>query len=144
MTLPCSVLGAGSWGTALAVQLARCDPSRTVYLWDRHPERCQTINRDHVNPRYLKTVRLPDNLRATPNLDEACTDRRLVVVAVPSHALRNVIRDASPSLSPASIVCCATKGIEEGTLETMSGVLAETLPRGADGTQSPINVLSGP
>lgn len=144
MTLPCSVLGAGSWGTALAVQLARCDPARAVALWDRHPERCAAINRDHRNPRYLKDVPLPENLVATPSLEEAVRGARLLVVAVPSHALRDVVHAASAWIAPDTVICCATKGIEEGTLDTMAAVLAEVVPRGADATQPPITVLSGP
>ena len=65
----CTVLGGGSWGTALGVQLARV--GHETVMWDRNEDRCNAINRDHKNPRYLKDVRLPDALRATSDLAEA-------------------------------------------------------------------------
>ena len=135
----CAVVGAGSWGTALAVQLAR--RGHETVMWDRHPDRCDAINRDHLNPRYLKGVSLPDNLRATPALDEAVRGAALVVTVVPSHALRAAMVAARDHLHPDATVCCATKGIEEGTLQTMHEVLLDVLPRSL---HAGVTVLSGP
>lgn len=126
MTLPCSVLGGGSWGTALAVQLAR--QGHETVLWDRNPERCEVINREHRNPRYLKTERLPETLRATPDLAEAVARAELLVPVVPSHALREVMEASLPHLRPVATLCCATKGIEEERLVTMYDLLVDMLP----------------
>jgi glycerol-3-phosphate dehydrogenase (NAD(P)+) len=117
----CTVLGGGSWGTALAVQLAR--QGHDTLLWDRNADRCDAINRDHRNPRYLKEVRLPPSLRATPDLAAASAHAELLVPVVPSHALREVLVSARPHLNNPWI-CCATKGIEDDTLETMFEVTA--------------------
>ncbi|MCB9681627.1 MAG: NAD(P)-dependent glycerol-3-phosphate dehydrogenase [Alphaproteobacteria bacterium] len=137
MALAATVLGGGSFGTALAVQLAR--QGHDVLMWDRNADRCAAINTTHRNPRYLSDLDLPASLRATPDVDEAAAHADLLVPVVPSHALREVVATAAPSLRSHTLVCCATKGIEEGTLETMAGVLAEELP-----ATMPVTLLSGP
>ena len=124
--MQCAVLGAGIWGTALAVQLARA--GHDTVIWDRNPERCEHMNAEHRNPRYLRDVSLPHSLRAVPSLSAACEHAELLVPVLPSHALRSVIRRAAPSIRPTTSVCCATKGIEDDTLDTMHAVLTEELP----------------
>lgn len=124
----CTVLGAGSWGTALACQLAR--QGHDTVLWDRHPDRCEHINTHHENPRYLQGIRLPDRLMATSNLSEAVGSADLVVPVIPSHALRSVLQDASGHWDLSAHVCCASKGIEEGSLDTMWQVMEDELPEG--------------
>ncbi|MCA9567412.1 MAG: NAD(P)-dependent glycerol-3-phosphate dehydrogenase [Myxococcales bacterium] len=133
----CTVLGAGSWGTALAVQLAR--NGHDTLIWDRNPGRCAVMNSEHRNPRYLKTVELPHNLRAEPDLAVATAHASLLVPVVPSHALREVMEQALPSLAPSAQICCATKGIEDGTLETMHELLVQVT-----GTPERISMLYGP
>lgn len=133
----CTVLGGGSWGTALAVQLARV--GHATVLWDRHSDRCEAINRDHRNPRYLKDVRLPDALRAVPDLAAAVDGADLVVPVVPSHALREVLVAARPALGAAPFVCCATKGIEDDTLATMWEVCRDVV-----GSDAGLSMLYGP
>jgi glycerol-3-phosphate dehydrogenase (NAD(P)+) len=133
----CTVLGAGSWGTALAVQLAR--QGHDVVLWDHHPERAAAINADHRNPRYLRSVELPRNLRATADVADAA-DCEMLVPVVPSHALREVIRQFRTELPAGAVIACATKGVEEGTLVTMADLLADELPDHRDA----ITVLTGP
>lgn len=120
-----TVLGGGSWGTALAVQLARV--GHDTILWDRNPERCAALNRDHKNPRYLREVVLPRELRAVPALDEAVGHAELLVPVLPSHALREVLVAAKGAVRGAPLVCCATKGIEDDTLATMWDVCAQAL-----------------
>jgi glycerol-3-phosphate dehydrogenase (NAD(P)+) len=132
----CTVLGGGSWGTALAVQLAR--QGHETRLWDRNADRCDTINREHRNPRYLKEIRLPESLRATPDLDAATAHAELLVPVVPSHALRDVLVQCRPHLRDPWI-CTATKGIEDDTLETMFDVTAH-----ATGLGERTSVLYGP
>ena len=133
----CTVLGAGSWGTALAIQLARQGHETTI--WDRNPDRCAHINSNHRNPRYLKDIDLPHNLRAESNLHASVTGADLIVPVVPSHGLRGVIEAAAPAISPDVGVCCASKGIEEDTLQTMHEALCDTLPN-----PERITVLYGP
>lgn len=139
MSLPCTVLGAGSWGTALAVQLAR--QGHDVVIWDRNPERCEIINTEHRNPRYLKTETLPDNLRASADLQECVARSKLLVPVLPSHALRDVMVQCVDALQPSVSISCATKGIEQGSLKTMHEVLQEILPE--EHRQS-VSLLYGP
>lgn len=133
----CTVLGGGSWGTALAVQLARVGHDTT--LWDRNPDRCDAMNREHRNPRYLREIRLPDKLRASPDLHEATESAELLVPVLPSHALREVLQHAKAAMPSGQSVCCATKGIEDDTLATMWDVCGEVL----GGTHA-LSLLYGP
>lgn len=135
----CTVLGAGSWGTALAVQLAR--QGHDTQIWDRNPARCEAINTTHVNPRYLSAVSLPESLVAVPGLEAATERADVLVTGVPSHALREVMVRAAPHVRPGTTICCATKGVENGSLDTMAEVLHETLGAAHAGQ---ITVLSGP
>ncbi|MEZ4237124.1 MAG: NAD(P)H-dependent glycerol-3-phosphate dehydrogenase [Myxococcota bacterium] len=132
-----TVLGGGSWGTALAVQLARV--GHETVLWDRNPDRCAAINADHRNPRYLRDVRLPDALRAESDLAAASARAELLVPVVPSHALRGVLQAARPAVAAGTAVCCATKGIEDDTLVTMADVCRQAL-----GDDVGVSLLYGP
>jgi glycerol-3-phosphate dehydrogenase (NAD(P)+) len=132
-----TVLGGGSWGTALAVQLARV--GHETVLWDRNPDRCLAINRDHRNPRYLKDVPLPHQLRAESDLPGATTGADIVVPVVPSHALREVLRAARPGVGDGAAICCATKGIEDPSLATMAEVCRQEF-----GDDALVSLLYGP
>jgi len=133
----CTVIGAGSWGTALAAQLVR--QGHETVLWDRNPERCTHINTHHRNPRYLRDVDLPPGLRAESDLGACVDGAELVVPVVPSHALRSVLTTVRDRLSGDAHVCCATKGIEESTLENMHTVCTAEL-----GHPERISMLYGP
>jgi glycerol-3-phosphate dehydrogenase (NAD(P)+) len=109
----------------LAVQLAR--NGHDTVVWDRHPDRCAIVNDEHRNPRYLKSVTLPESLRAVPDLAEATAHAEVLVPVVPSHALREVFTAALPHVASDAEICCATKGIEDGTLKTMHELLVELL-----------------
>lgn len=133
----CTVIGGGSWGTALAVQLARV--GHETVMWDRNAERCAVINAEHRNPRYLRDVTLPKSLRASPDLVDAVERAELLVTVVPSHALREVLHQVRGKVRPEQTVCCATKGIEDDTLSTMWDVCAEEL-----GHPDRLSMLYGP
>ena len=122
----CTVLGAGSWGTALALQLAR--GGHETVLWDRNPSRCDAIQSNRRNPRYLTQIDLPSTLEAEPHLGAALEGAELVVPSVPSHALRDVLTQARSSIADSSVIACATKGIEQGSLMHMHEVLVDVLP----------------
>jgi glycerol-3-phosphate dehydrogenase (NAD(P)+) len=139
MSMRCTVLGAGSWGTALAIQLAR--QGHEVVLWDRNPDRCETMTRERRNPRYLRDVPLPSTLRADANLARAVGRAEVLVPVLPSHALRSGMQAAIPHLPAGVSICCATKGIEEGTGQTMAEVLDEELPEAHRGS---VSMLYGP
>jgi glycerol-3-phosphate dehydrogenase (NAD(P)+) len=121
-----AVLGAGSWGTALGATLAGKD--LPVTLWDIDQEVVASLMDRHENARYLPGVRLPDSLTATVDLSAALDAARLVVVAVPSHVVRQVVTQARPHLVEGAVLCSVAKGIELDTLMTMSEVLQDVLP----------------
>jgi glycerol-3-phosphate dehydrogenase (NAD(P)+) len=129
-----AVLGAGSWGTALALLLAQ-DGGR-VRLWDRTPGQVAALTADRENQRYLPDHPLPENLRPTASLVRACAGVGCVVVAVPAAAVGTVLSQAN--LAPGTDIVLAAKGIDPETLELPADVAARLAP------SSPLITLSGP
>ena len=134
-----TVLGAGSWGTALGALLA--GTGFPVAIWDTDVTPLETIASRHENARYLPGIPLPEALRAEPDLARALTDAELVVIAVPSHAVRPVAVLARPHLRAGVPICTVAKGVEVDTLMTMSEVLEDVLPVDL---HPYLNFLSGP
>src|SRR5262245_55691818 len=139
MAVRAAVLGAGSFGSCLAILCA--DRGHDVTLWARDSVLVGSIARERRNPRFLKHIEFPAAIHPTTDLSEALADRELVIVAVPRHAVREVTSRAAPFLSPDAVVVSAVKGIEQGSGKTMDAVLAEALP---PPFESRIVVLSGP
>jgi glycerol-3-phosphate dehydrogenase (NAD(P)+) len=132
-----AVLGAGSWGTALAIHLANA--GHGVRLWARDEGLVEELQAARVNARYLPEVALPSGIDATSSVVAALDGADFVVTAVPSHGLRAVVRTAAPFIQDGALLVSATKGLESGTMLRMSQVLeAETNSR------FPTVVLSGP
>jgi glycerol-3-phosphate dehydrogenase (NAD(P)+) len=130
------VIGAGAWGTTLAVMLAAAQ--RPVSLWAHRPEAAERLAQVRTNERYLPDVVFPPNVRVVTDDGYLGEPHRCFVVAVPSAHLRATVRALAPALYPGAAVLSVVKGIEEGTCLRMSEVLADELPgRG-------IAVLSGP
>ncbi|WP_438005566.1 NAD(P)H-dependent glycerol-3-phosphate dehydrogenase [Sorangium sp. So ce321] len=134
-----AVIGAGAWGTALAKLLA--DKGNPTALWAHQGELAERIGRERQNHRYLPGVELPESLRATNDLEDALRGAELVVVVVPSHALREVVREAGRHIPRDALVCSATKGIENDSLMLMSEVLVDELGRAVEPR---LSYLSGP
>jgi glycerol-3-phosphate dehydrogenase (NAD(P)+) len=134
-----AVLGAGAWGTALAKVLA--DKQNPTFLWSHTPALARTINDKRTNERYLPSASLPPSLRATSDLEQALRGAELVVVVVPSHALRSVVADAHKFIPTNALICSATKGIENDSLMLMSEVLMDEL---GPGIEPRLTYLSGP
>jgi glycerol-3-phosphate dehydrogenase (NAD(P)+) len=124
VAIPVGVLGAGSFGTCLATLCAR---EHDVRIWAREPEIADAINRDHHNPLYLADIELPEGVRASSNLAEALEERELVICAIPSHGVREVMSKAAAWLPDEAIVVSTVKGIELGTWMRMDEVLREVL-----------------
>lgn len=118
-----AVLGAGAWGTALAVMLAR--GGRRVSLCARRPAQAEALARSRQNSAYLPGVELPPALAVTTQRPQAVGAADLVVIAIPSRFARSAFAPLAPALRPGSIVVGATKGIEEGSLKTMTELIAE-------------------
>ncbi len=120
-----AVVGAGSWGTALANLLAK--KGVDTILWSYEAEVAQAIRAGHRNPNYLSEVVLDTSLEVTESLPEAVQGADVVVSVSPSHVVRQVMGQAAPHLRDDALVVSASKGIEEGSLQMMDGVLAEVL-----------------
>jgi glycerol-3-phosphate dehydrogenase (NAD(P)+) len=122
----CTVLGAGSWGTALAGLLA--GKGYTVTAWDKESSVLEDIAKHHRNERYLPGVPLPASLHASADIARSLEGAELVVVAVPSHAVRPVAIEMKRHVHAGMPIVCVAKGIELATLMTMSEVLEDVLP----------------
>lgn len=131
------MLGAGSWGTALAIQLARV--TQPTVLWGRDRAHLAEIARDRRNVRYLPEAQLPQSLIVEPDLGAALSASRDVLIAVPSHALRSMLQEVAPHLPAGARVAWATKGFELTT-----GLLPHEVASQVLGAQVPTAVVSGP
>ena len=132
-----AVLGAGGWGTALAIHLGRL--GKPVRLWGRDPPLMARLCRERSNETYLPGATLPPPVAPTASLEEALGATDCVVSAVPSHGSRELLRRVAPLLGPDVTIVSGTKGFELGTLNRMSEVIEQEL-----GTSRPVAVLSGP
>jgi len=133
------VIGAGAWGTALAVLLAKRHPR--VSLWVYEGSLASEMERARENRLYLPGIRIPAPVQPTSSLEKALTGQHLAIFVVPSHVFRTIVEQALPHLDPQALVVSATKGIEVQSLATMSRIMDELLP---SGQHSRIAVLSGP
>lgn len=133
-----AVLGAGAWGTTLALLLAQ-HKDVDVHLWVHRPADAQTLQTDHENKRYLPGIPFPKNLFPTANLAECLAGAQGVLIAVPSHAFREVLAHAVPSISEDMQLAWATKGLDSTTHTLLSQVVVELL-----GKDRPFAILCGP
>lgn len=134
-----SVIGGGSWGTALAIVMA--EKGYYVHLWVFEPDLSNTINHTRENSLYLPTVKLPDGLRATNSIEEVVQDSELILFVVPSHVARSVLNQLVPVIPKNTPFIIATKGIENESLMLMSQVAEDVLPLEY---HAQLAVLSGP
>jgi glycerol-3-phosphate dehydrogenase (NAD(P)+) len=134
-----AVLGAGSWGTALAIVLA--DNGHHVSLWGRREEQVLEINEEHRNERYLPGIELPETIHATVKVEECLKDAETLVLVTPTKAMRDVLGQLKPILSRPVTIVHASKGIEPGTYKRISEIIEEEIP--ADLLKAVV-VLSGP
>ena len=132
-----AILGAGSWGTALAALIAR--HGHRAVLWGRDAATIEAIDTRHENPRDLPGVALPESLRATTDLAAAMREADLVLVVVPSHAFTETLHALAPLRPKHAGVAWATKGFEPGSGRFLHEVAAETL-----GPAVPLAVVTGP
>lgn len=137
-----AVVGAGSWGTALAVVLAQ--KNKKVALWGHTREHVLDMIRSRYNGKYLPDIALNENIEPTESLTGAGESASLVIMAVPSHSLREVFSRLLPSLEPGVIMVSAIKGIENSSLKTMTQVMAEVVGVQKSKANIQFAVLSGP
>ncbi len=135
---PVAIVGAGAWGTALAIQAARA--GLRPRLWVFEPELLGALRAERENGWYLPGVRLPEAVEPVGDLAAAVAEAATVVMAVPSHVFRGVAGAVAPHLASDAVVVSAAKGLEEERLARMSTILAEIVPDAA----RRVAVLSGP
>ena len=135
-----SIIGAGSFGTALSVVLGH--GGFKVKMWAREKSVVEKINSDRRNPDYITDVELPDSVSATESLEECLESAEIVLFATPTHALRSVALNVKPFLTGKEIIVTVSKGIEKDTFMTPTQILVSVL----DGVvlEDQIGVLSGP
>ncbi len=131
-----AVVGAGAWGTALAISLARRG-GHSVVLWSFLPELTQEMKQTGVNSLFLPGYTVPSDVMVTSELAVAVEAADIVLLVTPSEHLRGVLGQIAPLLTPQQIVVSATKGLEENSLLRMSQVIASVV-------ENPCGVLSGP
>ena len=121
-----AILGGGSWGTALAAQVARA--GYNVVLWDRNSEHIHTMQTTHTNQYYLPGINLPPSLEFSEHLTSTVHDAETLLIAIPSHAVRRFLQDNKHLIREDQHIVWATKGLEEGTAKPVHQVIAEELP----------------
>jgi len=133
-----AVIGAGSWGTAVADMVGRRQP---VALWARRPELAEAINTTRTNLDYLPDHHLSDHLRCSADLGETLRDAEAIVMGVPSHGYRSVLESAAGHIQKSTPIISLAKGVERESLMRMTEVTADVLP---DHRPDRIGVLTGP
>ncbi|MCI7303665.1 MAG: NAD(P)H-dependent glycerol-3-phosphate dehydrogenase [Clostridiales Family XIII bacterium] len=130
------VIGAGSWGTALALTLS--GKGHQVTIWDVNPEHLSELEQNRENVRYLPDIKFNDNMKIGKTAEEALQDADVVLFSAPAQHFRSALKTALPYLKPEMILVNVAKGIEQKTLLRMSQIAFETLP------QARYVTLSGP
>lgn len=130
------VLGAGSWGTALALVVAK--KGYDVSMWTLNEEQCKRINSTRENKDYLPGIFIPQNINVTTSLEEAILNSSIIVLAVPSQAIRSICKQMKPYVNEKQILVDVAKGLEKGTGLRLSEVCESELP------ECKYVVLSGP
>lgn len=133
-----TVLGAGSWGTALSIVLA--DNGHEVNLWTHREEQAEAINTTHKNEKYLE-IMIPEQIKAFHNLEDAVRNAEVIVVVIPTKAIREVSKQLNDVLRHSVMIVHASKGIEPSSLKRVSEMISEEIDNYA---YEDIVVLSGP
>jgi len=137
-----AVIGAGAWGTALAIALGR-KGTHEVRLWAREPEVRESIQTRRTNELFLPEHRLPDAIKVTGHYPEALKGAEIVVSVMPSHHCRRVFEEMWVSLTPGMLIVSATKGLENGTHLRMTEVISQVITA-AKGFAPRVGAMSGP
>ncbi len=131
-----SVIGSGSWGTAIAILAANNGHSVTLWSWQK--EESERLSRDRENKEFLPNVPFPDNISCTYDMENAVADSEIIVCASPSVATRNIAKSLAPHVKEGQILLNISKGLEAGTLLRLSEVYKEEIP------QAEVAAMSGP
>lgn len=133
---PIAILGAGSWGTALAVHLA--NHGQEVHLWEFEQQQVKLLQQEHCNQRYLPNITLPNNIKIFADIAAAIDTIQDILLVVPSHTFRQTLTTLKPIIKPNTRIAWATKGIDPYSNKLFHEVVREILG------QHPMAILSGP
>jgi glycerol-3-phosphate dehydrogenase (NAD(P)+) len=136
-----AIIGAGAWGTALAITLAR-KGTHTIRLWANEPDVVDTVAKVRINERFLPGFRLPESIEATNDLHKALEDAEIVVSVMPSQHCRALFEQMAPALLPETLLVSCTKGLENQTLLRMTEVIADVVRKNHFTPR--VGALSGP
>lgn len=131
-----SIIGSGSWGTAVAVMLAK--KGYDIKLWSWIQEETDRLNKDRENKEFLPGIKFPENICCTHNVEECTANADLIITAAPSPATRTTAKTLAPYIKPNQKMINISKGLENGSLKRLSEVYKEEIP------QADISVMSGP
>ncbi|MCD3297047.1 2-dehydropantoate 2-reductase N-terminal domain-containing protein, partial [Clostridium botulinum] len=129
-------LGAGSFGTALSIMLSK--KGYDINIWARNKKVVDDINIKRENIKYIQDIIIPSNVKAFTDLEEAIGNSKVIVIATPSHVVRDISRDIKHLIGEDTIIVSLAKGMEKGTFKRLSEVIKEEHPN------NPVVVLSGP
>ena len=130
-----AVIGAGSWGTTVAMLASRARPTK---LWARDASLVQSMDSQRANPRYVSDCHFPEAMQVTANLEEATRGASIIFLGVPSHGARAVLEQLAPLVSPGVGIVSLAKGLEQGSLLRITEVIEDCVPHGVPA------VLTGP
>lgn len=130
------ILGAGTWGTAIAILLA--DNGHDVTMWSKIEKEAKDLDESRDNIKNLPGAKLPHQVKITLDLKEACSDKDIIVMAVASPFIRMTAKEAAPYIKEGQIIVNVSKGLEGGTLLTLADVIKDEIPR------AEVAVMSGP
>lgn len=131
-----TLLGGGSWGTALAKLLSEND--HDVTMWLRDENQCKLLSTERINKKYLPNIQIPDNIIFTSNINAAVKNAEMLLIVTPTQMIRGVLRQISEENKTNKIIINASKGIEKGTMDLVSDIVKE------ETTNCTFAVLSGP
>jgi len=131
-----TVIGSGSWGTALAVMLQK--HGHDVVIWSRRQDAVDEMQNDRENKTYLPGIALPEGMNFTTDREQAVKDAEIIILSVPSKAVRQTVTDFAPFFNEKQVLVNVAKGLEEGSLKRLSQVIQECVP------QCEVCILSGP
>jgi glycerol-3-phosphate dehydrogenase (NAD(P)+) len=137
-----AIIGAGAWGTGLAIVLGR-KSTHSVRIWAHETEVCESINQKRINEQFLPGPKIPESVSASNDLSNVLDRAEIIVSVMPSQHCRELFAQARPLIRVRTPIVSATKGLEEGSLLRMSEVIADALKRD-DSLAPPIGALSGP
>jgi len=137
-----AVIGGGAWGTGIAIVLGR-KGTHNVRLWAHETDVCESIAQKRINERFLPGRNIPDSVTATNDFAAVLRGAKIVVSVMPSQHCRALFERMRPLIEPQAMIVSATKGLEEGSLQRMSEVIASVLQR-ENGTTPAVGALSGP